>query len=112
LFGHRQYYLCFGHAAPLALREREVPQERHNKFPALSWKHSRGAGPWAPRWPLFPTHPAWLPVAKRPEGSMLLYHLDQHHLEAAGPYLRRMEVESIDRVLSELFARVEGEDIP
>jgi hypothetical protein len=23
--------------------------------------------------------PAWLPVAKRPEGSMLLYHLSQHH---------------------------------
>jgi len=56
--------------------------------------------------------PAWLPVAKRPEGAMLLYHLGQHHLEAAGPYLRRMEVESIDRVLSELFERVEGEDIP
>jgi hypothetical protein len=23
--------------------------------------------------------PAWLPVAKRPEGAMLLYHLGQHH---------------------------------
>ena len=51
--------------------------------------------------------PAWLPVAKRPEGSMLLYHLSQHHLEAAGPYLQRMETESIDRVLSELFEGVE-----
>jgi hypothetical protein len=45
--------------------------------------------------------PAWLPVAKRPEGSMLLYHLGQDHLEAVGPYLRRMETESIDRVLEE-----------
>jgi hypothetical protein len=31
--------------------------------------------------------PAWLPVAKRPEGSMLLYHLGQRHLDQAGPYL-------------------------
>jgi hypothetical protein len=53
--------------------------------------------------------PAWLPVAKRPEGSMLLYHLGQDHLEAIGPYLRRMETESIDRVLSELFEVVEAE---
>jgi hypothetical protein len=30
---------------------------------------------------------AWLPMAKRPEEPMLLYHLCQHHLEAAGPYL-------------------------
>jgi hypothetical protein len=34
---------------------------------------------------------------------MLLYHLGQDHLEAATPYLRRMETESIDRVLAELF---------
>jgi hypothetical protein len=32
--------------------------------------------------------PAWLPVAKRPESSMLLYHLGQHHLEVVGLYLR------------------------
>jgi hypothetical protein len=32
--------------------------------------------------------PSWLPVAKRPESSMLLYHLGQHHMEAAGLYLR------------------------
>jgi hypothetical protein len=54
--------------------------------------------------------PAWLPVAKRPESSMLLYHLGQHHLEAAGLYLQRMEVESIDRVLGELFEVVEGDE--
>jgi len=53
--------------------------------------------------------PAWLPVAKRPEASMLLYHLGQDHLEAAGPYLRRMETESMNRVLAELFEGVEGD---
>jgi hypothetical protein len=53
---------------------------------------------------------AWLPVAKRPEGSMLLYHLGQDHLEALRPYLQRMETESITRVLLELFDLVEGED--
>jgi hypothetical protein len=55
--------------------------------------------------------PAWLPVAKRPESSMLLYHLGQRHLEAIGPYLRRMETECIDAVLSELFDVVEEEAI-
>jgi hypothetical protein len=53
---------------------------------------------------------AWLPVAKRPESSMLLYHLGQHHLDEAAPYLRRMETEGITRVLAELFEGVEGED--
>lgn len=55
---------------------------------------------------------AWLPVAQRPEGSMLLYHLGQDHLEAAGPYLVRMETEPIDAVLAELFEVVEGEERP
>jgi hypothetical protein len=53
--------------------------------------------------------PAWLPVAKRPEGAMLLYHLGQHHLVEAGPYLQRMETECIDRVLGELFELVEAD---
>ena len=51
--------------------------------------------------------PARLPVAKRPEASMRLYHLGQHHPEEVGPYLRRMETECIDAVLSELFEMVE-----
>jgi hypothetical protein len=51
-------------------------------------------------------------VAKRPEVSMLLYHLGQHHLDEAGPYLQRMEVESIDRVLADLFEAVEGDESP
>jgi hypothetical protein len=55
---------------------------------------------------------AWLPVAQRPEGARLLSHLGQHHLKDAGPYLQRMEVESIDRVLAELFAVVEGDEAP
>jgi hypothetical protein len=38
---------------------------------------------------------------------MLLYHLGQHHLQEAGPYLRRMETECIDRVLVELFEVIE-----
>jgi hypothetical protein len=28
--------------------------------------------------------PAWLPVVKRPEGSMLLYHLGQRHSREVG----------------------------
>jgi len=40
---------------------------------------------------------------------MLLYHLGQDHLEAAGPYLRRMETESMNRVLAELFEGVEAD---
>jgi len=53
--------------------------------------------------------PAWLPVAKRPEGAMLLYHLGQHHLAEAAPYLTRMEIESIDAVLLELYELVAAE---
>ena len=53
--------------------------------------------------------PAWLPVAKRPESSMLLYHLGQHHLEAIGPYLRRMETEPIAAVLMDVYEAVEEE---
>ena len=52
--------------------------------------------------------PAWLPVAQCPEASMLLYHLSQDHLEEAGPYLRRMETECINRVLIEIFEVIEG----
>ena len=52
--------------------------------------------------------PAWLPVAKRPEASMLLYHLGQHHLEAVRPYLTCMETECITTVLLELFEVVEA----
>jgi hypothetical protein len=37
--------------------------------------------------------PAWLPVAKRPNGAMCLGHLSQHHRDQVGPCLRRMAPE-------------------
>jgi hypothetical protein len=51
--------------------------------------------------------PAWLPVAKRPDGAMLLYHLGQHHPDEVGPYLQRMETECITTVVIEAFEVVE-----
>jgi hypothetical protein len=33
--------------------------------------------------------PAWLPVAKRPDGAMLLHHLAQDHLDQIPPYVER-----------------------
>ena len=51
--------------------------------------------------------PAWLPVAKRPEGSMLLYHLGQNHPDHVGPYLERMRTECIATVAAEAFELVE-----
>jgi hypothetical protein len=53
--------------------------------------------------------PAWLPVAKRPEASMLLCHLGQHHLKEVGPYLERMRTECIAAVAAEAFEVVEEE---
>ena len=37
--------------------------------------------------------PAWLPMAKRPDGAMLLHHLSQQHPDQVGPYLERMRTE-------------------
>jgi hypothetical protein len=54
--------------------------------------------------------PAWLPVAKRSEGSMLLYHLSQHHPDEVGPYLERMRTECIAPVAAEAFEVVEKEE--
>jgi hypothetical protein len=54
--------------------------------------------------------PAWLPVAKRPNGTMLLYHLSAMHPTEAGPYLRRMETECIDTVVVEAYEVIKGED--
>jgi hypothetical protein len=45
--------------------------------------------------------PAWLPVAKRPDGALLLHHLSQHHPHLVGPYLERMETECIATVAAE-----------
>jgi hypothetical protein len=54
--------------------------------------------------------PAWLPVAKRPDGAMLLYHLGQHHPDQVGPYLDRMRTECIATVAAEAHEVVEWED--
>ena len=51
--------------------------------------------------------PAWLPVAKRPDGAMLLYHLGQHHPDQVGPYLERMRTECIATVAAEAYEVVE-----
>ena len=51
---------------------------------------------------------AWLPWAKAPNSALLLGHLAQQHMDQLRPYLKRMEVECIDAVLSELYEVVEG----
>jgi hypothetical protein len=51
--------------------------------------------------------PAWLPVAKRPEWSMLLYHLGQQHPDQVGPHMARMRTECIATVAAEVFEVVE-----
>jgi hypothetical protein len=54
--------------------------------------------------------PAWLPVARKPEGSMLLYHLSHHHPDQVGPYLARIHTdEDHDRVVLEAYELVEGD---
>jgi hypothetical protein len=47
--------------------------------------------------------PAWLPVAQRPDGAMLLAHLSQQHPDQVGPYLERMRTEDIGTVAAEVF---------
>jgi hypothetical protein len=56
--------------------------------------------------------PAWLPVAKRPEGPMLLYHLSQRHPDQVGPYLEQMRTECIATVAAEAFDVVEEDETP
>ena len=51
--------------------------------------------------------PVWLPAAQRPEGSMLLYHLSQHHPDQVAPYLERMRTECITTVVVEAYEVVE-----
>jgi hypothetical protein len=51
--------------------------------------------------------PAWLLVAKRPDGTMLLGHLSQRHPNQVGPYLERMRTECITTVVVEAFEVVE-----
>jgi hypothetical protein len=51
--------------------------------------------------------PAWLPVAKRPWGLMLLHHLSAMHPAEVGPYLARLRMEAIATV-AEASEVVEG----
>jgi len=50
---------------------------------------------------------AWLPVARQPDGAMLLYHLSQQHPDQVGPYLERMRTECIAPVAAEALDVVE-----
>jgi hypothetical protein len=52
----------------------------------------------------------WLPVAKRPDGAMLLHHLSQHHHDQVEPYLDRMRTECITTVAAEAFEVVEEDE--
>jgi hypothetical protein len=54
--------------------------------------------------------PAWLPVATRSNGAMLLYHLSQQHPDHVGPYLERMRTECIATVAAEAFDVVEEDE--
>jgi hypothetical protein len=56
--------------------------------------------------------PAWLPMAKRPDGAMLLYYLSQQHAGQVGLCLERMRTEDISTVAAEAFEVVEGYEMP
>jgi hypothetical protein len=54
--------------------------------------------------------PAWLPVAKRPNGAMLLYHLGQQHPDQVGHYLDQIRHdEDIAEVAAQAYEVVEEE---
>ena len=55
---------------------------------------------------------AWLLVAKRPEGAMLLHHLGDRHPDQVGPYLARMRTEDIATVAAEAYEVVEENHSP
>jgi hypothetical protein len=46
---------------------------------------------------------AWLPVAQRPNGAMLLHPLGDRHPDQVGPYLKRMATEEIATVAAEAY---------
>jgi hypothetical protein len=51
---------------------------------------------------------AWLPVAREPDGAMVLNHLSHQHLDHVKDYLDRMHTdEDISPVAAEAFAVVE-----
>jgi hypothetical protein len=54
--------------------------------------------------------PAWLPVAKRPQATMLLHHLSLMHPAEVGPYLARMRTEDMATVAAEASGVVEDRE--
>jgi hypothetical protein len=52
----------------------------------------------------------WLSAAKRPNGAMLLHHLEDMHPTNVRPYLKRMEAEDIATVAAEAYEVVEEEE--
>lgn len=52
--------------------------------------------------------PAWFPVGKRPDRTMLLQHLGQQHPDQVGPYLEWMRPEDISTVAAEAYEVVDG----
>jgi hypothetical protein len=54
--------------------------------------------------------PAWLPVAQRPDGAMLLHHLGDRHPTEIRPYLERMRTEDIATVAAEAFEIIEEQE--
>jgi len=53
---------------------------------------------------------AYLPWAKAPNSALFLGHLGQQHMDPFRPYLKRMETECIDTILTtELYALVEAD---
>jgi len=53
--------------------------------------------------------PAWLPVAPRPDGAMLLHHLGDRHPTEVRPYLKRMQTEEIATMAAEAYEVIEDE---
>ena len=49
-------------------------------------------------------------MSKRPDGTMLLYHLGQHHPDEVGPYLERMRTACIATVAAAAFEVVEEDE--
>jgi hypothetical protein len=56
--------------------------------------------------------PAWLPVAQRPDGALLLGHLSQHHRAevAVQQLLRRMASEDIAETAAEAYELIDGDE--
>jgi hypothetical protein len=55
--------------------------------------------------------PAWLPVLKQPDGSILLHHLGNSHRAEVGAYLERIRtMADVGPVAAEAYEVVEEQD--